>query len=116
METDLSALCLRVWGKVPAAKPKYLSFHIRAWYYVGLHQGDFMENDEAESMIQAACLRWLLTQEHIYIYPPTEKGYFIGADSNAAWSVMDKDLTTCLLLAVERCHEYKAAEAARGEK
>ena len=112
METDLPALCRRVWGKVPEAIASNCLDINGETVWIGKPTPS-----EKTDAIQAACLRWLLEQDYLYIYPPgPSKEYCVGPDSEADWSAADPCLTTCLLLAVERCHEYKAAEAARGEK
>lgn len=120
METNLPELCRRVWAKVPAAIPYDTEDHLSVvvpkrpdeearWYIPGRTHA--IPDDIAESMIQAAALRWLLANSCIvadnggtgYVtYPRKVVGPY--------WEVRNPDLTTCLLLAVERCHEYKESK------
>ena len=98
METDLPALCVRVWGKVPAAAPDKKT-HIEV--QTNLLYPESVETD----MIQAACLRWLLENcpVGLSMYKSRLEAFLVG-------DVEANDLTTCLLLAVERCHEWKNKE------
>jgi hypothetical protein len=124
METNLPALCRRVWGNVPAAIPYDGEDHLSVvlpkrtdeeprWYIPGRTHA--ISDDMAESMIQAAALRWLL--ENGGEVRKNEDGTAYGVVCHVeddwtgtpclVWYAWDKDLTTCLLLAVERCQEYK---------
>jgi hypothetical protein len=104
METNLPELCRRVWGKVPEAAPDK-DTHL-------MIQASILYPEKVEiDMIQAAALRWLLANSCIvadnggtgYVtYPRKVVGPY--------WEVRNPDLTTCLLLAVERCHEYKESK------
>jgi hypothetical protein len=122
METDLPELCRRVWGKVPAAIPYDGEDHLSVvlpkrtdeeprWYIPGRTHA--ISDDMAESMIQAAALRWLLHNDGFAAHYGKGNGrYFIASEdtypsNRCVWHSTDQDLTTCLLLAVERCQEYK---------
>lgn len=138
METDLPALCRRVWGKVPDAQPSQIGWgidnfavaytcidrnHAAVWHSIGAMDPNM---PAIKSLIQAACLRWLLANVDNTLNSDTTEppGYAFWVNKSVryweeqpmAWVARHTDLTTCLLLAVERCWEYQAAEAARGEK
>jgi hypothetical protein len=114
METNLPELCRRVWGKVPEARPTtFGKCYDGPW--TSASSGVFYGDDEAASMIQAAALRWLLANNGMGFTAHYGNGngrYFFASedtypDRSCVWHATDKDLTTCLLLAVERCQEYK---------
>jgi hypothetical protein len=129
METNLPELCRRVWAKVPAAIPYDTEDHLSVvvpkrpdeearWYIPGRTHA--IPDDIAESMIQAAALRWLLANVDNTLNSDiiTPSGYAFWVKKSVryweeqpnAWMVEHTDLTTCLLLAVERCHEYKESK------
>jgi hypothetical protein len=68
-------------------------------------------------MIRDAAVRWLLanvdnTLKSDTTHPPgysfwVNKSVKYWEDEQIAWMAKHIDLTTCLLLAVERCHQYK---------
>jgi hypothetical protein len=133
METNLPELCRRVWAKVPEAQPDQFYFSNSGGWYVswgrkGKEPTDWtmaLPSDIEPSvvaMIQAAALRWLLDNNGQLSKAPNHDDYGVecqtldDAGALPLWFMWHRDLTTCLLLAVERCQEYKAAEAARGEK
>jgi hypothetical protein len=105
METNLPELCRRVYAKVPAARPQNNEwqmedhFQVTSKYDGGQYSHAFSCQ---EHLIQAAALRWLLDESPVgfSMYKSTLGAFLLG-DTEA------NDLTTCLLLAVERCHEYK---------
>jgi hypothetical protein len=117
METNLPELCRRVWGKVPEAQP-FDDIDLLKWneseelWYIGYGA---IRTALAESMIRDAALRWLLDNDGMGFTSHYGKGtgrYFVASentypDTTCVWHSTDQDLTTCLLLAVERCQEYK---------
>jgi hypothetical protein len=138
METNLPELCRRVWAKVPESQPSQVGFgidnfivaytcidrnHAAVWHNVGAMDSNM---PAIKSLIQAAALRWLLANVNNMLKMDTlpNMGHAVWVmkkkryweDEQEAWIAKNKDITTCLLLAVERCQEYKAAEDARGEK
>lgn len=124
-ETDLPALCVRVWGKVPAAIPYDVEDYLtpmradrpdreHIWYIPG--RLGTISDDIAVAMIQAACLRWLLENVAAVETAKDGEAYFVDIyRRDGDWTISIANisgpcLTTCLLLAVERCHEYKNKE------
>jgi hypothetical protein len=115
METNLPELCRRVWKLEPKSRPG--EFSLVSGPFRCAYDGKLYTNEEAESMIQAAALRWLLANVDNMLKMDTlpNMGYAVWVmkkkryweDEQEAWIAKNKDLTTCLLLAVERCQEYK---------
>jgi hypothetical protein len=106
METNLPQLCRRVWAKVPEAAPdKKLHIEVQS----NLLYPEMVQID----MIQAAALRWLLDNRCEVFKFDTGPYMVWPAFGEPRWELQDTDLTTCLLLAVERCWEYK--ESADGK-
>jgi hypothetical protein len=115
METNLPELCRRVWKVAPKAQPE--SVRVHGEMIVG---SIGMDSQGYIDAIQAAALRWLLRfVAHMSQEIDSDGFYRIdlyrtdGEWSITIASVKDTDLTTCLLLAVERCQEYK--ESADGK-
>ena len=99
METNLPELCRRVWGKVPECKPEYMS-HFDT-------ENERLYPGYQTDAIQAAALRWLLANRCEVLKFDTGPYMVWPAFGWPRWELQETDLTTCLLLAVERCREYK---------
>lgn len=119
--TDLHALCLRVWKIVPEVKvvgPVVSDTEI-VW-------PNWMPEHMRIDSIQAKCLRWLLKNVDNSLQSDTTEppGYVFWVPKFTrywdteliAWMAKNEDLTTALLLAVERCHEYKNLTAIKGDE
>jgi hypothetical protein len=110
METNLPELCRRVWKVAPKSQPESVKVHGEMIVgSIGMDSQGYID------AIQAAALRWLLANDGMGFTSHYGKGtgrYFVASentypDTTCVWHATDKDLTTCLLLAVERCQEYK---------
>lgn len=120
METDLPTLCRRVWGLEEKTQPRsmYWDNDVHRW----MVDDRVVADDHAESMIRDAAMRWLLENvdntlnSDTSLTEPTEYAFWVNKsvryweEQPMAWVARHTDLTTCLLLAVERCHEYKNKE------
>ena len=116
METDLPALCLRVWKKVPAAIPydceDYLSVVAPkrpddnpVWYIPGRTHA--ISDGIAVAMIESSCWIWLVDKGCAISGGPHGSYRVYPANGREYWEINHADPTTCLLLAVERCHAYQ---------
>jgi len=119
METNLPELCRRVWGRVPAVIPYDTEDHLSVvvpkrpdedpvWYIPGRTHA--ISDDMAESMICDSCHIWLLDRGCATSSGPNYTYRVYPTSGRDSWEVCHSDLTTCLLLAVERCHEYKESK------
>ena len=120
METDLPTLCRRVWGLEEKTQPRsmYWDNDVHRW----MVDDRVVADDHAESMIRDAAMRWLLENvdntlnSDTSLTEPTKYAFWVNKsvryweEQPMAWVARHTDLTTCLLLAVERCHEYKNKE------
>jgi hypothetical protein len=102
METNLPELCRRVWARVPECKVAGVVFT-----HTEIVWPNWMPKHMQIDAIQAAALRWLLANRCEVLKFDTGPYMVWPAFGWPRWELQDTDLTTCLLLAVERCQEYK---------
>ncbi len=128
METDLTELCVRVWGKVPGSMPSQLAPVAMTrrgkhgatrwaldWKCPG-HAGRWKRVTKrsrwaVEAIIRDACVLWLLHNDGEVVRSPGT-GYVIARDLwengtvKRSWFMCSPDPTVALLRGVEACYEH----------
>lgn len=117
MSTELYELSREVWDNAFNARPREFSMVSGPWRST-CSKGYLYTEDEANSMIQASSVRWLLNGKTIGRNPKFDD-YFKGGfriyaseldydgEEVILWEGYDKDFTIALLKAVNACSKYE---------